>query len=204
MTPCSEGNHIVGQVHQRAGVPAGGFGCSRSGGPSRGGLGCGSRRSWSRTGARGWGSSSATSPRPSVAICHSKAHGPSHCAELTQRRSMFLCCRHQCGRVGNGMADEALEEPAWQMVGDAYATRWRRLVLHCRIWGIICQRLQEVKKPLRDRLKTRWPAPSQRIYRGPCGGRGADGNQQQSLLSDATGPHHQPATAPEHHSGAKI
>jgi hypothetical protein len=115
------------------------------------------------------GHSSATSPRPSVAICHSKAHGPSQCAELTQRRSMFLCCR--CGRVGNGMADEALEEPAWQMVGDAYATRWRRLVLYChrvrswqRIWGIVGQRLQEVKKPLRDRLRQLWPAPSQRIY----------------------------------------
>ena len=146
------------------------------------------------------GRSSATSPRPSVAICHSKAHGPSQCAELTQRRSVFLCCR--CGRVGNGMADEALEEPAWQMVGVAYATRWRRLVLYChrvhswqRIWGIIGQRLQEVMKPLRDRLKKLWPAPSQRIYI-PCGGRGADGNQQQSLLSDATGPHQQPAIAP--------
>ena len=69
------------------------------------------------------------------------------------------------------MADDALEEPAWQMVGVAYATRWRRLVLYChrvrswqRIWGIIGQRLQEVKKPLRDRLKKLWPAPSQRIY----------------------------------------
>ena len=69
------------------------------------------------------------------------------------------------------MADEALEEPAWQMVGDAYATRWRRLVLYChrvrswqRIWGIVGQRLQEVKKPLRDRLRQLWPAPSQRIY----------------------------------------
>ena len=71
----------------------------------------------------------------------------------------------------DGMADEALEEPAWQMVGVAYATRWRRLVLYCRrvrswqrIWGIIGQRLQEVKKPLRDRLKKLWPAPSQLIY----------------------------------------
>ena len=71
------------------------------------------------------------------------------------------------------MAYEALEEPTWQMVGDAYNTTrsWRRLVLIChrvrswqRIWGIIGQRLQEVKKPLRDRLKKLWPAPSQRIY----------------------------------------
>ena len=101
------------------------------------------------------------------------------------------------------MADEALEEPAWQMVGVAYATRWRRLVLYChrvrswqRIWGIVGQRLQEVKKPLRERLRQLWPAPSQRSYCGPCGGRGADGNQQQLFLSDATGPHQQPAAAP--------
>ena len=118
------------------------------------------------------GQSSTSSPRPSAAICNSMANRPSHCVELTQRRSIALCCRHRYGRVGrDGMADEALEEPAWQMVGVAYATRWRRLVLYChrvrswqRIWGIIGQRLQEVKKPLRDRLRQLWPAPSQRSY----------------------------------------
>ena len=117
------------------------------------------------------GQSSTSSPRPSAAICNSKANRPSHCVELTQRRSIALCCRHRYGRVGrDGMAYEALEEPTWQMANQA-TRNWRRLVLYChrvrswqRIWGIIGQRLQEVKKPLRDRLKKLWPASSQLIY----------------------------------------
>ena len=115
------------------------------------------------------GQSSTSSPRPSAAICNSMANRPSHCVELTKRRSIALCCRHRYGRVGrDGMAYEALEEPTWQMANQA-TRNWRRSVLYChrvrswqRIWGIIGQRHQKVKKPLRDRLKRRWPPPSQR------------------------------------------
>ena len=115
------------------------------------------------------GQSSTSSPRPSAAICNSMANRPSHCVELTQRRSIALCCRHRYGRVGrDGMAYEALEEPTWQMANQA-TRNWRRLVLYChrvrswqRIWGIIGQRLRKVKQPLRDHLKRLWPPPSQR------------------------------------------
>ena len=66
------------------------------------------------------GQSSTSSPRPSAAICNSMANRPSHCVELTQRRSIALCCRHRYGRVGrDGMAYEALEEPTWQMANQA-------------------------------------------------------------------------------------